>query len=31
MWSAKHFTDRLVNYWDSLPNWIVPADTTNTF
>jgi len=25
------FTNRVVNTWNSLPNWVVPADTTNTF
>jgi len=25
------FTDRVVNTWNSLPNWVVSANTTNTF
>ena len=25
------FTSRIVNIWNSLPNWIVSANTTNTF
>ena len=25
------FSNRVVNIWNSLPNWVVPANTTNTF
>ena len=25
------FTNRLVNTWNSLPNWVVSANTRNTF
>jgi len=25
------FTNRVVNTWNSLPNWVVSANTTNTF
>jgi len=25
------FTSRIVNIWNSLPNWFVHANTTNTF
>ena len=25
------FSSRVVNKWDSLPNWVVSANTTNTF
>ena len=25
------FTNRVVNTWNSLPNWLVSANTTNTF
>ena len=25
------FTSRIVNIWNSLPNWVVSANTTNTF
>ena len=25
------FTRRIVNIWNSLPNWVVSANTTNTF
>jgi len=25
------FSNRLVNTWNSLPNWVVSANTTNTF
>ena len=25
------FSNRVVNKWNSLPNWVVPAITTNTF
>ena len=25
------FTNRVVNVWNSLPNWVVSADTTNNF
>ena len=25
------FTHRVVNTWNSLPNWVVSANTTNTF
>jgi len=25
------FTDRVVNPWNTVPEWIVSADTTNTF
>jgi len=25
------FTNRVVNIWNSLPNWIISADATNTF
>ena len=26
-----NFTNRVVNTWNSLPNWVVRANTTNTF
>jgi hypothetical protein len=26
-----NFTNRVINTWNSLPNWVVKADTTNTF
>jgi len=26
-----YFTNRVVNAWNSLPNWIVMANSTNTF
>jgi len=25
------FSNRVVNIWNSLPNWVVSANTTNTF
>jgi len=25
------FSSRVVNTWNSLPNWVVSANTTNTF
>ena len=25
------FSNRMVNKWNSLPNWVVSANTTNTF
>ena len=25
------FSNRVVNKWNSLPNWVVSANTTNTF
>jgi len=25
------FLNRVVNIWNSLPNWVVSANTTNTF
>jgi len=25
------FSSRVVNKWNSLPNWVVSANTTNTF
>ena len=25
------FSSRVVNRWNSLPNWVVSANTTNTF
>jgi len=25
------FSNRVVNTWNSLPNWVVSANTTNTF
>ena len=25
------FTNRVINTWDSLPNWVVFANTTNMF
>jgi len=25
------FTNRVVNIWNSLPNWFVTAESTNTF
>ena len=25
------FTDRVVNTWNRLPNWVVSVNTTNTF
>ena len=26
-----NFSNRVVNTWNSLPNWVVSANTTNTF
>ena len=32
MTSKKYcFTNRIVNVWNSLPNWVVSADTNNNF
>jgi len=28
---AYCFTNRVVNTWNSLPNWVISANTTNTF
>ena len=25
------FSNRMINKWNSLPNWVVSANTTNTF
>ena len=25
------FSNRVINKWNSLPNWVVSANTTNTF
>ena len=30
-WKLIYFTNRVVDAWNSLPNWIVMANSTNTF
>jgi len=30
-YDLRSFSNRVVNIWNSLPNWVVSANTTNTF